>query len=98
MVLTEAMARGLPVISTTGGANSQTVPSDAALLVSAGDQDALAQALKRVLGDQAGHANSAWTLRKKLSKAGRAYAAELLDWNQTIDKFADTIIQLTTES
>lgn len=98
MVLTEAMARGLPVISTTGGAISQTVPSDAALLVSAGDQDALAQALKRVLGDQAGHANSAWTLRKKLSKAGRAYAAELLDWNQTIDKFADTIIQLTTES
>tara|TARA_Y100000588_G_scaffold387164_1_gene484329 strand:- start:309 stop:1397 length:1089 start_codon:yes stop_codon:yes gene_type:complete len=98
MVLTEAMARGLPIISTTGGAIPHTVPSDAALLVSAGDQDALAQALKRVLDDQTGYPNSAFTLRGKLSKAGRTYAAGLPDWNQTIGKFADTIIELTTES
>ena len=98
MVLTEAMARGLPIISTTGGAISYTVPPEAALLVSVGDQDALAKALKRILADQVDYPNSACTLRRKLSIAGRTYAASLPDWNQTINKFADTIVELTTKS
>ena len=49
MVLTEALARGLPVVSTTGGAIPETVPSDAALLAPPGDDRALAEAIGSLL-------------------------------------------------
>ena len=53
MVFDEAMASGLPIVATTGGAIVDTVPADAALLVPAGDVDALANALDAALGDAA---------------------------------------------
>jgi glycosyltransferase involved in cell wall biosynthesis len=49
MVLAEAMARGLPIICTTGGAAAETVPDGAGLKVPPGDAVALASALQRVL-------------------------------------------------
>ncbi|MYD85853.1 MAG: glycosyltransferase, partial [Acidobacteria bacterium] len=49
MVLTEALVRGLPVVSTTGGAIPHTLPGDAALLVPPGDDAALASALGSLL-------------------------------------------------
>ena len=36
MVLAEAMARGLPIVCTTGGAAAETVPDDAAIKVQPG--------------------------------------------------------------
>lgn len=51
MALAEALARGLPVVSTQAGAVPDTVPSDAGLLVPAGDVVALREALGCVIGD-----------------------------------------------
>ena len=51
MAYAEAIAHGLPVIGTTAGAIPETVPAEAGLLVAAGDVTALAQALRRVIGD-----------------------------------------------
>lgn len=75
MVLGEAMVRGLPIVSTDGGALADTVPEQAALRVTAGDVPALAQALRRVIVDPA--------LRKTLAEASFAEGARLPIWDET---------------
>lgn len=59
----EAMACGVPVISSDGGALPEVV-GDAGIVVPAGDSDALAKAVASLLDSEA--------LRKKLGAAGRA--------------------------
>jgi glycosyltransferase involved in cell wall biosynthesis len=65
MVLTEALARGLPVVCTTGGAAAETVPDAAALKVPPGDAPALAKALAKLIDAPA----------KRARLAGAAWAA-----------------------
>lgn len=63
MVLTEAMARGLPILCTTGGAAAETAPDDAALKVPPGDVAALRAGLARLLDDtdeRQRRADAAW--------------------------------------
>ncbi|MCC2099212.1 MAG: glycosyltransferase family 4 protein, partial [Hyphomicrobiales bacterium] len=75
MVLAEAMASGLAIISTTGGAAAATVPDDAALKVPPGDGVALRDALRRVIGDTA--------LRRSLSGASWQAGQKLPRWPDT---------------
>ncbi len=75
MVLGEAMARGLPVVATTGGAAAQTVPDGAALKVAPGDPVALADALAYLISDKA--------LRARLSDAAFAAGQALPSWDDT---------------
>ena len=54
MALAEALARGLPVLSTRAGAVPDTVPSEAGVLVPPGDERALAGALHELLSGPEG--------------------------------------------
>ena len=71
MVLTEALARGLPIVCTTGGAAAETAPDDAALKVPPGDAAPLAKALARMIDDRATHramADAAWAAAHDLPR------------------------------
>ncbi len=80
MAYAEAIAHGLPVIGTIGGAIPDTVPPEAGLLVPPGDMAALATALRRVIGDG--------DLRRRLAGGARAAAPQLPTWRQSAEIFA----------
>ena len=58
MALAEAVARGIPVVSTTAGAIPETVPASAGVLVPPGDSRALAKALAPLLDHDDARARS----------------------------------------
>ena len=80
MVVTEAIAHGLPVVASDAGALAQTLPPDAGLQVPAGEVAPLQAALARVLSDPA--------LRERLAAGARAAARRLPTWPQQARRFA----------
>ena len=89
MALAEALAYGLPVVSTRVGAIPQTVPADAGLLVPPGDSTALADALAKLVDNAA--------LRQRLAGAARRAAASLPDWADAAARFADELGQVPVQ-
>jgi glycosyltransferase involved in cell wall biosynthesis len=83
MALAEAVAHGLPVVSTRAGAIPDTVPSGAGLLVPPDDVAALAEALRRVIAD--------CTERQRLAMTARTAAAQLPTWQESARLFARAI-------
>ncbi|MGL5446290.1 MAG: glycosyltransferase family 4 protein, partial [Rhabdaerophilum sp.] len=75
MVLAEALQRGLPIVTTTGGAASETVPDGAGLKVPPGDALALRKALDDALSDA--------DLRARLSDAAHRAGEKLPTWEDT---------------
>jgi glycosyltransferase involved in cell wall biosynthesis len=73
----EAMACGVPLVATTGGALPEVVGDDGVtgLLVPPGDVDALAGTITRALGDP--------DLRARIGAAGRARVLERFTWRAT---------------
>jgi len=86
MALSEALARGLPVVSTTAGAIPDTVPRDTGILVPPGDDEALATALDDLLSDA--------SLRRRFATAARQYVSTLSDWDQAAASFAAALAAL----
>jgi glycosyltransferase involved in cell wall biosynthesis len=71
MVLTEALARGLPILCTTGGAAAETVPDTAALKVPPGDVAAFRAGLARLIDDteeRRQRADAAWDAASTLPR------------------------------
>ncbi|MYH29167.1 MAG: glycosyltransferase family 4 protein [Acidobacteria bacterium] len=106
MVLTEALVRGLPVVSTTGGAIPHTLPGDAALLVPPGDDAALASALGSLLDAEetqtataAGKAPGPGAARRAgLAAGARRHASALPDWTAAARTFETQLLALAPDS
>ena len=89
MAVAEALAHGLPVVSTTTGEISALVGDDAGLLVPPGDTEALTAALARVIGDAG--------LRARLA-AGATRASERLPrWKDAAAKVSAALASLHTD-
>ena len=80
MAVAEALARGLPVVSTTTGAIPDLVGNRAGLLVAPGDTQALTKVLSRVLGDK--------ELRARLAEGARRQREKLPRWEEAAAKMA----------
>ncbi len=81
MVITEAIARGLPVVATAAGAVPDTLPEGAGILVPPGDPEALAAALARLI--------DAPDELARLKEAARTARAHLPTWEQSVARFAE---------
>jgi len=86
MVITEALAHGLPVLTTTGGALADTLPPGAGVAVPPGDAPALAAALRHLIGDA--------SARHALRTRARAARVGLQDWTAAGDAFASALRNL----
>lgn len=97
MVLAEALARGLPVVSTTAGAIPDTVDpgalhgvdSDAVRLVPPGDSEALARALAAALASQEDPARRHRARAEALERARR-----LPTWEETAAEMEAALVAL----
>ncbi len=86
MVLAEAMARGLPIVTATGGAASDTAGKAAALHVESGNVAELTVALRRALTDK--------KLRDSLADAAWEAGRTLPTWQETARRVAAVILGL----
>ncbi|HET7722830.1 MAG TPA: glycosyltransferase family 4 protein, partial [Acidimicrobiales bacterium] len=85
----EAMACGLPLVTTTGGALPEVVGADGdcALLVPPNDPGALAGAIVRALDDS--------QLRARMGAAGRARVLDRFTWRATAEATVDVYREVT---
>lgn len=83
MVLDEAIARGLPIVASNGGAMAKTVPPGAGLLCSPGDPEALAAALRQFLENP--------DTRTSLQNAARQARDTLRSWQQAAREFDEAL-------
>lgn len=85
MVISEALARGLPITTTTGGALAYTLPQAAGLSVPPSDTKALTQALKRWFDEP--------DLRRSLRQGARQARGDLSDWHTAGNAFAQALLR-----
>jgi glycosyltransferase involved in cell wall biosynthesis len=86
MAYAEAMAHGLPIIGTTGGATADTVPSNAGVLVDPGNVKALTRALRILIEDE--------NARRWFASGALAASADLPTWQGTARIVADALEDL----
>ena len=86
MAVAEALARGLPVVSTSTGAIADLVGTEAGVVVPPGDRAAFAAALTRVLVDA--------DLRARLAAGARRVRDRLPTWDDAAARMADVLTRV----
>jgi hypothetical protein len=89
MAVAEAIARGLPVVSTRTGAIPDLVGDDGGLLVPPGDEEAFAGALRQILDDR--------QLRDRLGSGARRRRDSLPRWAHAARKMSDALDALVSD-
>jgi glycosyltransferase involved in cell wall biosynthesis len=89
MVFAEAMANGLPIVATTGGAIGDTVPKQAGVLVEPGNVASLSDAIKLLVENE--------QFRSVLSQGARHAAQQLPTWDDSVRKFDLLLNDLTAQ-
>lgn len=86
----QAMACGVPVVSTRSGAIPEYVPDGlAGILVAERHPESLAEAILRLLSDEA--------LRRQMGEAGRAYAAHHYDAGRNVQRTEEELLRMWQE-
>ena len=80
MAVAEALARGIPVVSTATGAIGELLGDEAGLVVTVDDRPALASALARVIRDD--------DLRRRLADGARRVRGTLRTWDQAAEQMS----------
>ena len=76
MAVAEALARGVPVVSTSTGSIAELVTDEAGIIVAPGDLAAFTAALEHVVGDAA--------LRERLAEGARRVRGRLPTWDDAV--------------
>lgn len=84
MVVAEALARGLPVLSTPTGAIAELVGTDAGRLIAPGDIDGWTEALAAMFDP---------TVRARAAEGARRVRLRLPTWDMAIDKMAEALTE-----
>jgi glycosyltransferase involved in cell wall biosynthesis len=87
LVILEAMASGLPVVSTRVGGIPYEVAPDTGILVESGDSVALAEALDRLCANA--------ERRRAMGRAGSCRVAEMFNWNASAAKVVEVYRDIT---
>jgi len=91
MAVAEALARGLPVVSTDTGGIGELVGDEAGILVPPGDVEALAAALAQLVGDTG--------TRERLEQGARRVRERLPTWEDSGCKMAEALnLQVTIDN
>jgi glycosyltransferase involved in cell wall biosynthesis len=87
MAFAEAVAAGLPIIGTTGGAIPRTVPQGCGILVEPGDVAGLTEALRQMIGHP--------PIRRAFAETAREAAESFADWPERAQGFAQAVETFT---
>lgn len=84
VVLAEAMAAGLPIVTTNVAAQPEAVrDGESGIIIAPGDGDALGAAVRRLAEDR--------ELRRRFGRAGRAIAEQRFDARRNADRLLDVV-------
>lgn len=89
MVFAEAMANGLPIVATTGGAIADTVPKGAGVLVEPGQVAALSDAIRSLIQND--------DYRSLLAQGARSAAQQQPTWDESVQKFDRLLNEFAAE-